>query len=505
MLYCLSQRIIKVQKRILPARIEFLRSTTFISYSKMDLESAIDANDLEAVKTIIGAGRFHIDAIINPDDGANALDMACRCQGKPSFKIAQYLLEAGASTQILTYGLCDHPTTVLHTAYQSGNLEIIALLLAQSPPPPLDIGKCEGETALHISAARGSDSAIRLLLDAGAKIKMDKFDRTPLHCAAFSGSVITVQLLLDYSVEMHSTSLSPLFCAAAGGHYNLTRLFLREGCLRDLNERDSNGLNVVMMCLAGEYNRQGSEPRERDDSTVWDEEREKVVWLLIESGADVLVADMNNMTMLHYAAELGAYSMVQYLIDKGVDVNAKSKSVAPEEDGYYHVDQCTNWTALHYASRNSDTRMVQILLDNGAQVDELDDLHRNALHLTFLAYQFGPGLEMGPSIYDTARLLVLRGIAINIRDHYSHQTPLHYAAISDLRPTATMKLLLDHGADINALDKGGESPLGYSCRLGYLSNTKFLRLYGAEIAGMDEEQELNLRNLEEGINLERWH
>jgi len=336
----------------------------------MTLTCAINANDLETVKTIIG-GRFNVDTVI-ADCGANALDVACGCEGKSSFKIVQYLLEAGASTQVLSWGLGDYPPseTVLHTACRDGNLEIIALLLAQPIPPPLDICNRDGETALHYAATLGSDIAIRLLLYAGAKIKADNSGQTPLHCATYGGSESAVQLLLDAGAEIHFTGRdSPLFCAAGGSHYDVTRLLLREGCLSDLNERDLNGQTAVMACLSSGSNRLGREPKQPCEPTGWDEEREKVTWLLIESGADVLVTDINHMTMLHYAARLGAHSVVQYLIDKGVDI--KAKAIAQEDDGFPDEEICANSTALHYASRNWDTRMVQILLDNGAQIDEM--------------------------------------------------------------------------------------------------------------------------------------
>ena len=57
-------------------------------------------------------------------------------------------------------------------------------------------------------------------------------------------------------------------------------------------------------------------------------------------------------------------------------------------------------------------------------------------------------------------------------------TPLHHAA--GFGNLATMKLLVEHGADVTHKDKDGYTPLWYARRFGDPTLTRLLRQHGAK-------------------------
>ena len=79
----------------------------------------------------------------------------------------------------------------------------------------------------------------------------------------------------------------------------------------------------------------------------------------LAAGTDVNAKGPNaGLTPLHRAAYYGLKEIVELLLDKGADVNAK------EEVG---------WTPLHYAAAMSHKAIAELLLDKGADVNAKDD------------------------------------------------------------------------------------------------------------------------------------
>ncbi|MCX6778567.1 MAG: ankyrin repeat domain-containing protein [Candidatus Micrarchaeota archaeon] len=145
---------------------------------------------------------------------------------------------------------------------------------------------------------------------------------------------------------------------------------------------------------------------------------------------------------LFQAAEAGNTSRVKELIEKGADVNAKSRGMPiplrwrtsghggnSVDDGYER-----DKTALYLAVLNGHAQTVKLLLDNGADMNtELVHGGGTTLHLA---------AEKGHTQMD-------KGADVNAKDNYG-ATPLKWAASNALsRVTETAKLLLERGAEVN--------------------------------------------------------
>lgn len=94
----------------------------------------------------------------------------------------------------------------------------------------------------------------------------------------------------------------------------------------------------------------------------------EVVNALLDRGADVNARSTNSMknTPLHAAAAGGNIELVRLLLERGADANAS------QEGG---------WTALHSAAQSGNREMVELLLAHGAHVNSRAENNQAALDL----------------------------------------------------------------------------------------------------------------------------
>jgi ankyrin repeat protein len=71
-------------------------------------------------------------------------------------------------------------------------------------------------------------------------------------------------------------------------------------------------------------------------------------------------------------------------------------------------------------------------------------------------------------------------VEANARDHFD-RTPLHIALTCKYNVNVMTQFLIDHGADVNASDKNGWTPLLRAAQNGYYEVVKLLCMHGADI------------------------
>jgi ankyrin repeat protein len=178
-------------------------------------------------------------------------------------------------------------------------------------------------------------------------------------------------------------------------------------------------------------------------STPGDEifRRQRAVMNLIKTGADVNAKDLQLGTTLNAALRAVPNFLpattIEELIKAGANVNT--------------ADELQRSTPLMWASQSGSVDAVQMLLKAGALVDVRDNLGRTPL----IWAQVTPGYR-GRSNPEVVSVLIDAGANVNASDP-DGVTALILAARADL--TESIKLLLAKGAQVNAKDRWGNSPL----------------------------------------------
>jgi ankyrin repeat protein len=215
--------------------------------------------------------------------------------------------------------------------------------------------------------------------------------------------------------------------------------------------------------------KQGADVNKRNDANatalMWAATDLEKVRLLVAHGADVNARSTDMRTPLMIAARRpGNTAAVKFLLESGANPNPNAHPI-------------TESSPLIEAATAGDAAGVELLLNRGAQVK--DAAGEPALEIAFMvrcskcaSLLVAKGLSLEdysialPNIawlgdVNAVRLLLDHGANVNAVDPQG-RTALMYAAASDLLPLDEVKLLVERGADVNAKDAhklGGDSGL----------------------------------------------
>jgi ankyrin repeat protein len=432
------------------------------------------------------------------------------------------------------------PVAPLVDAAQAGDVAAVRALLQKKAD--VNAAIVDGSTALHFAVHRDALEIVDLLLGAGAKpMAANRYGVTPLSIACTNGNARIVERLLRSGADPNAAlpgGETPLMTAARTGDVAVLRALIEAKA--DVNTREKSRGQTALMWAAAENNaaavkllvEAGADIHARTSEQA---ARAQAPTTGVFSGATGVSAPAAargpSFTALLFAVQLGQMDAVRALFDAGADVNealpdGTSALVLATQNGHWElgaflVDRGANvnadkqgWTALHQIIRLRRTNigflpppvgkgtmssldLVKKLIAAGTTVNarmtrDFRDGYRNRLNRVGAT----PFLLAAKSVDTEIMNVLLAAGADPLTPNADNTTPLMVAAGVDMwnpgedggattddepEALAAVKMLIDLGNDVNAVNDRGETALHGAAYRGANSIVKYLVEHGATL------------------------
>ncbi|KAI4204326.1 MAG: hypothetical protein LQ350_001306 [Teloschistes chrysophthalmus] len=298
--------------------------------------------------------------------------------------------------------------------------------------------RTENQRHALLSAAQSGDNLLlELALVEGANVNSKGPDgKAPMHVAAIYGNADCIDTLLDNGADINIKQTprgdagarkfeglrSPLHLAVAKGHQDVVQLLIDRGANVDAkNYTDRTPLQEALM---------GSHT--------------SIAELLLVSGASINTQDDELWTPLHEASNNNS-PLISTLLDKGCDIEAVTSDATIWTGG----NRFRVATPLFLAAANGNEAAVETLLERGANPRCRNVIGEMPIHIA--CWRGYPGV---------VKQMLDAGVGIEERDLTFDETPLIKAASTGQQ--LVLKLLLERGADMDAVNPYGRNALNHA-------------------------------------------
>ncbi len=432
----------------------------------------LSAGDMGSSRALLSE---RVDLGVTQRDGTTALHWAVYYGNED---IVNRLIAMGADPSARN----DYGATPLSQAAITGNPRIIQALLEAGADP--NEPNADGQTPLMMLARTNNLEAALVLLEAGADANVVEQWRgqTALMWAAAQQQPRMVDLLLRHGADPNAQStpnewdrqvtaeprikvlpvggLTPLLYAAREGCSECVARLIEGGA--EVDKTDPEGVTPLLMATL---------------NAKWDSAR-----LLVEAGANVNKWDWYGRSPLYAAVDYNtlphggrpdrlsadlttSLETIEMLLEAGANPNLQLKLFPPYRslgadrgaDGILTIGT----TPFLRAARAADIPAMALLLKHGANAD-LPTLAGITPLMAATGLRASPIDTRGrfrdeAQAYESARFILENAkIDIDAREERG-QTALHGAAFQGW--TSVVKLLAEHGADLEAQDHNGNTPL----------------------------------------------
>ena len=201
---------------------------------------------------------------------------------------------------------------------------------------------------------------------------------------------------------------------------------------------------------------------------------------LVEHGA---ILDIPNVSIIvnvmRYSRE--TYEIVKYLIEKGVDASYKNVYNQALSDALDTYSRVQNFDGDNFiASKNRAIDLIKLFLEHGADINSrwgsrlLLDIALSDNDLTFAKYLIEHGADVNARYNGNVNATTM----LIANTHYITAAPKGYLM-------ERYKLLVENGADVNASDELGRTPLMGAVRMQEIEHVRFFVEHGADINAKD--------------------
>ncbi|RXW25651.1 hypothetical protein EST38_g225 [Candolleomyces aberdarensis] len=400
-------------------------------------------------------------------------------------------VEEQLASRIRTFLLSDGVVAASFQALQIGqwkNQELAAAVFASLP--------CR-QSPLHIAAYWGLDFTLKSLLSMGGDAATQDSDGwTPLHWAASNGHESTVVILIDHGVDINSRDLkgwTPLFWACFRGFPSIVSCLLEKGA--DHRMRSETGWTCLHWAISRSHNEIITMllQHHRDFSLRATSITVPIGTLTIARVLEIHVAKnravkrFDDETPLELAASAEDSDVFNVLLQDFDSTNKRPAAFYQEhlntwwssqrfdhppvsnvwralnksehfrgQDGYLRdpLDtSVTDWKTrlLHVAIKDNKLHVAQMLLERGVNPNAPHGEHKwTPIHVA--------AFRRDPCFVE----LILRWSkdCVSLQDAEG-RTALHLAVLHGFE--SSVKILLEHGADVHCQDRQGNTPLLIAC------------------------------------------
>ncbi|GMT49081.1 MAG: hypothetical protein IEMM0008_0620 [bacterium] len=336
--------------------------------------------------------------------------------------------------------------------------------------------KRKGKTPLMIATRYGKLDIAKILIEKGANInaKDKSTGQTALHIAIYNKHPSISLLLIDHGAFVNvkgtfrkyfssndTAHWTPLHLAARSGQVQVVQQLLKAGALvNTMDEIQKTPLHFAAGRYPGSLHDEPKVPVET--STTIKREQLGITKLLLNNGAEINSINIDGWTPLHYTAQSAHYELAKFLVDNGADINALDKDGhKPFHVAYFRADIYTP-----YEPKSQYTKIVRLFIRKGMTLNVFPDfLHDDRLFYRKVIVSKLIHRRLKEQIFKSLK----GGSDINRKDK-DGLSYLHWAAIYNHKEL--VRLLLSKGADVNAIDNMGRTPLDLSYMMGTGINLK---------------------------------
>jgi ankyrin repeat protein len=405
-----------------------------VAAERASLADAVERRDQAAIRTLLQ--QTGVDVNAPQVDGTTALHWAVYNDDAETVAL---LLKAKANVKAVNrYGV---PPLAL--ACTNGNAAIVKLLLEAGADA--NTTTSGGETALMLAARSGSVDAVKALLARGAEHDArERHGQTALMWAAAEGNTSVVQALIEAKADINATldnsGFTPFFLAVREGRLETVRAFLAAGI--DVNSTLPRPANA-RPSSAGSYIRPVDPGTSALLLAVQNGHFELAI-ALVDAGANPNDV-RSGFTALHTiswvrkpdssdnsdpapaigAGRLTSLEFVREIVKRGANVNLRLAKGAPKQPDTSSRIESDGATPILFAADRSDVPLMRLLVELGAD-------------------------PLMPNFNNTTPLMAAAGLGTT--------EPLEEAG-EENEAVEAVNMLLDLGADINAVNNEGDTAM----------------------------------------------